>query len=418
MPSRALTIAALLASSAAFGADPGQLALSVNAQTEFDRVALSATPQLRDTSACILAQSALVPVAPPEEQPLVHFRKGFCTLAQANITGDAAAYKDAAGEFDRAIQVWPARLAVLAKKRQPPESVSSGLRILAQIARLENHSAATDAAARELETAVDRHDCPAGVMSTQLCERLIAVGRQWQGWLALRDGNLEAAARDFQSTPGWSPWVAGLEAFRRRQYAEAAADDQRAVADWDAAHRQSPLPLFTGIAPPVDLSDAHTGLGGAQLLAGNPAAAIASLTEAARESPANARAFYLRARAHEAAGNVELAQTDYSLASRTAFAYAQDLSSGEAHLYRGIYLYRRRQFAQAEDEFSSALNFDISTALRPDASAWRRLAAVAEGSCGASRAALEQALPMVSPYFPKDEARAAMAACTAASERQ
>ena len=107
----------------------------------------------------------------------------------------------------------------------------------------------------------------------------------------------------------------------------------------------------------------------------------------------------------------EAALADYSLASRTALADAQDLSSGEAHLYRGVLLYRRKDYSHAEDEFSSALNFDISTTLRPDAEAWRHMAAVAAGSCGSSRAALEESLTQVTPYFPKDEARALAAAC-------
>jgi Tfp pilus assembly protein PilF len=160
------------------------------------------------------------------------------------------------------------------------------------------------------------------------------------------------------------------------------------------------------------MSGAYTELGGAQLLAGNPSAAVGSLTLAVKESSSNARALYLRARAEEVAGRAEAADSDYSLASRTAFANARDLASGEAHLYRGILLYRRRQYPAAEDEFSSALNFDIAATLRADAAAWRRLAAVVSGSCGASRSALEQALPAASPYFPKDEARAALAACT------
>jgi tetratricopeptide (TPR) repeat protein len=394
-------------------ADDVQLALSLRAQSDFDRVALAAAPPLRDATACIQSEAAIIPVATPEELPIVHFRKGYCTLASAGITRDPAAWRDAADEFDRVREAWPARAAVLARRRQPAEPVSSGVRVLAQIARLEANDAELAIAAVELGDAINAHACPVGVMAPQLCEEIVGIGRQWQGWMALRANDLDAATRDFAATPGWSPWVAGRMAFRRARYAEAAADDQRALADWNAARRVDPLPVLARIAPSIDLSDAYAELGGAQFLAGNSIGAISSLTQAVKERSSNARAIYLRARAQEAAGHADAAESDYNLASRTALANATDLASGEAHLYRGILLYRRRQYPAAEDEFSSALSFEIVGPLRADAGAWRRLAAVVSGSCGASRAALEQALPAVSPYFPKDEARSAMAACGA-----
>jgi len=102
------------------------------------------------------------------------------------------------------------------------------------------------------------------------------------------------------------------------------------------------------------------------------------------------------------------------LASRTAFAAAPGKPSGEAHFYRGILLYRRADWPRAEDEFADALNFDIPAAMRSDASAWRNLAAVVGGSCGASRGSLERSLTTVSPDFPKDDARLALAACVTA----
>jgi hypothetical protein len=57
------------------------------------------------------------------------------------------------------------------------------------------------------------------------------------------------------------------------------------------------------------------------------------------------------------------------------------------------------------------LNFAIPDNLRSDAAAWRHLAAVAGGSCAAEREYLESSLAAVSPYFPKQEARAAAASC-------
>jgi tetratricopeptide (TPR) repeat protein len=124
---------------------------------------------------------------------------------------------------------------------------------------------------------------------------------------------------------------------------------------------------------------------------------------------------FLRARAKDMSGQTDGAIADYSLAARTALAKAQDLSSGDGHLYRGIMLYRRKDFARAEDEFSSALNFAIPAELRADAVAWRRMAAVAGGSCAGGRHYLEEALPQASPWFPADEARTLMAACQSSS---
>lgn len=396
-------------------ADDVQLALTLRAQTDFDRVILSGAPMLRDATACIQSEAALSPVAPPEDQPVVHFRKGYCTLAEAGITRDLSAWQGAAAEFDRALSAWPLRVAALMRKKLPMEPAPSAFRVLAEVARLEANDGASDGA---LASAMGTRSCPAGPISPALCEEVLGIGRQWLGWLALRSGDLGAAARDFADTPGWNSWVAGRQALLSARYSEAVADDLRAIADWTAARRQEPLPMLARIAPPADLSAAYTELGGAQLLARNSTAAIASLTQAVKERSTNAQALYLRGRAEEIAGRADAAQSDYSLASRVAFANATDLATGEAHLYRGILLYRRARYSEAEDEFSSALNFDIAAGMRADAGAWRRLAAVKTGACGASRAALEQALPTVSPYFPKEEARTAMAVCSESPARE
>jgi tetratricopeptide (TPR) repeat protein len=148
------------------------------------------------------------------------------------------------------------------------------------------------------------------------------------------------------------------------------------------------------------------------LLAGDCAGAIIALDRAANVSRENARAFYLRALARERSGHLEDALSDYNLASRAAFASAPELASGDAHLYRGILLYRRKDYARAEAEFSSALNFGIAPSLRADAIAWRHLAAVAQGGCQDSREFLGRSLSIVSPFFPRQEAQAVAAACS------
>jgi tetratricopeptide (TPR) repeat protein len=168
--------------------------------------------------------------------------------------------------------------------------------------------------------------------------------------------------------------------------------------------------LAARLAPQPDRANALEDWGGAQLLAGDVSKAISTLDSAVKIAPNPARALFLRARAEELAGRMEPAMADYSLAARTSLAHAQNLASGEAHLYRGILLYRRKDFEHAENEFASALNFEIPNGLRPDAISWRHMAAVAGGACG-SRAMLEDSLGAVSPYFPKDEARSAASSC-------
>ena len=106
---------------------------------------------------------------------------------------------------------------------------------------------------------------------------------------------------------------------------------------------------------------------------------------------------------------------DLELASRTAFANdSVPGAGGQAHLYRGVALYRKKDFTRAEQEFSSALNFDSGPA-KEDATAWRHMAAVAGGSCGTSASMLEQSLDRTSSYFPKDEAEALLKRCPARS---
>jgi tetratricopeptide (TPR) repeat protein len=411
-----VSLLTLLAATALFAADEQQVALMLKAQSDFDRVQLAAVPPLRDTAACIQTQAAMLPVALPEDLPLVHFRKGYCTLAEATITHDQADFRAAATEFEKAIETWPGRVAAMVKKKLPAEPVSSGLRVLAQVARLDAggmDDTALERAGRELAAAAETRSCPPGVMTVGLCGSVLDTGRQWQGWLELRRGNFTEAARDFSpaTAPGWAAWARGKYVFRDRNYTAAASEYRKAVNDWQARRGQESMPLLERIAPPVELASAYTELGGAQFLAGDRTGAIATLNQAVKAAPLNARALFLRARAKESTGQGDAALTDYSLAARTAFASAQDLSSGEGHLYRGILLYRRKSFAQAEEEFSNALNFNIPADVRADAVAWRRMAAVAGGSCLAGRTFLAEALPKASPYFPSDEADALLAAC-------
>ncbi len=404
-------IVILMAVSALWAADEQQLALVLKAQTDFDRMQLATTPQLRETSACIQSQAALLPVTPRTEVPLIHFRKGLCTLIGATITHQAGDFTAAAAEFDAAVQTWPARL------EKPPkgilvEPVASAVPVLAGIARLEAEpdDATKKAVGKAIADALAKPACSAGVMSVADCQAILQVGRQWLGWIALRDNRLDEAAQYFSGN-GWPEWVAARQAFEQRNYSRAVEQYRRAIQAWNDLISQPAPTLPTRLGPHPDMGSALTDLGGAELVAGHTTEAIATLDSSIKRAPGRAWTFYLRARAKDAAGQTDAAFSDYNLASRTAFAGAQDLVSGEAHLYRGVMLYRRKDFVSAEDEFSSALNFEIPANLRPDAVAWRHLAAVAQGSCTAARDELQRALPAASPYFPIAEAQTAIAAC-------
>jgi tetratricopeptide (TPR) repeat protein len=410
-------LCALLWSSPLLAADQGQLALALKAQTDFDRVALAAQPQLSDTALCMQSQAAILSVSPPEELALLHYRMGYCQLAAGAITHANRDSLSAAAEFDKAIESWPVST-YKGGKNQPPQPVSSGLRVLAWLARVQGW---TDDAVRgrarlEIASALVSPSCTANLMSPDFCRQLLSTGRQWLGWMALLQNDIDAAAKNFAGSDesGWPAWVAARKQFEDGKYREAVAQYSRAIEIWKSVWREPGPSFLRRLGPKPNLYTALADLGGAQLLAGDTKSAIASLDAAIQADPLSARDFYLRARAKEVAGLGEQAIADYNLASRTAFANAKDMVSGEAHLYRGILLYLRKDFVRAEDEFASAVNFAIADNLRSDATAWRHLAAVAGGSCAAGREYLERSLAAVSPYFPKQEARAAAASCATA----
>jgi tetratricopeptide (TPR) repeat protein len=284
------------------------------------------------------------------------------------------------------------------------------------VARLqaEPDDAGVRRAEQEISAALQGPPCTAGIVTLNSCQAALRTGRQWLEWIAFERGDLDSAARNFEGSGavGWNEWVGGKQAFRASKYKESASQCRLAVDAWKRAQQEPAPSVMVSLAPKPDMGEALTDFGGSLLLAGDSAAAVAVLDEAIQRAPANSRAFYLRARAKGLMGQTEASLADYNMAARTAFAAARDLASGEAHLYRGILLYRRKDYPRAEGEFSSALNFEIPAGLRGDAVAWRHLAAVAEGACSASRELLEQSLGGVSPFFPRDEAGAMINGCS------
>jgi tetratricopeptide (TPR) repeat protein len=385
-----------------FAADPRQLTLALQAEAEFTRVEQSALPDGAAAASCEQAQAAWLAWISISEKPLAYYRKGYCALA-------GGGFKRGAAEFERAIESWPESFKPA--KGQATEPVSSALRALVWIAHLNAgvEGSELSRAENELAMAVETHNCTGGVMPAMTCEQTLQSAREWLGWIGLERGDLYQAAKYFNASGAWSRWVAAEQAFRGRDYSAASAEYAHAVESWQTAWNGAP-PLAQRLRPSMPRGRALEAFGAARLLAGSAPAAVQTLDEAVRLNPSNPRPIFLRARAKELAGDAQAAIADYVLASRVAFA-ASESDSGEAHLYRGIALYRRNEPARAEDEFANALNFEISAALRPDASAWRHLAAVTSGSCGSEREELERAAAAASPYFPRPEAHAALAAC-------
>src|SRR4051812_10908021 len=95
--------------------DPDRLALELKAQTDFDRVRMTALPTLSDAGACVQSQAALLSVIAPEEVSLNRFRKGYCELAEAVVTNSPEEFMAAAADFDLAVEAWSARMAKTAK---------------------------------------------------------------------------------------------------------------------------------------------------------------------------------------------------------------------------------------------------------------------------------------------------------------
>jgi tetratricopeptide (TPR) repeat protein len=421
---RAPLLALIAISACCLYADQLELGLAGRAQSDFDRVELSSQPQIQETNACVQSQVAAIAVAPRAELASLYFRKGYCELIGATLNHGSGDFQQAAASFQKSIEAWPD-----SPGRNPkngyPQPVPSGLRILAAISPLEGGRVMGEgwmAAGKEIFAAVEPPVCPSFVLPPSLCQSLLQVGYEWVGWIALKRGDLIEARRDLASVTesAWARWITGQQAFHDRDYQQASDQYQQAVRLWTRAV-SNPTNIAERLEPQPDLPVVWMQLGEAQLLAGYLPAAVASLDTAIKASaikanPSLARAIYYRARAEELQGLAEPALADYTLASRTAFANAENLKSGEAHLYRGILFFRRKDYAHAEDEFSSALNFEIPADLLPDAEAWRHMAAVAGGACGASRQFLEDSLARVSPLFPKQEARKIAAACPLSPE--
>jgi tetratricopeptide (TPR) repeat protein len=407
----------LAAAAALDAADEQKLALDASAQSAFQQVFTAAAPDMAAANRCVQAQAMLLSVSTPDETPSIAFRKAYCALAAALATDDRAGFSKAAEDFDDAIAD-----ATSPGRQRVAQAAPAVWRTLAAVARL-NSGATGESQEKRLTAAVDADgglntaDCQRDDVSRQFCRSVQQVGNAWLGKIALDGSDPFAAERRFANANAlaWSEWIAGILAYRRGDYSSAASDYGRAIASWRG---ERPAALVDRLDPRPAMSGMLADWAGAQLASGDLNAAAANLDTALKQDPANARAFFLRAIAEERLGRDAAATEDYDRASRAALAKTGEEASAEAHFYRGIVFYRRKEFVRAENEFDSALSANIAVPWKADAQAWRHLAAVSAGACGASRDYLDRALGSVSPYFPKPEASAAARACTAATELQ
>jgi len=136
---------------------------------------------------------------------------------------------------------------------------------------------------------------------------------------------------------------------------------------------------------------------------GDLAIAIATLNSALEAGP-DARAFYLRARARELAGQTDASLADYNLAARAAFASAVNCPVGGSPVPRhsalpaqGFRARGRRVCELSQPGYTGSApagRFRLAASLRRGCGLLRRRAGI-----------LKQSLHAASPFFPKKRPR-------------
>src|SRR5688572_24167170 len=143
------------------------LPIDQKAQGDFDKVDAAPRPALRDAMACAQSQAAWISILKPQQRYIGHYRRAYCQLFGALLSGDSSAFQAAERDFSDAITNWPAK---------GGSAIPAGLRVLALIARLEGGRAADahPTIARDLQAAIADPACgPSPVMSTTFCKALI-----------------------------------------------------------------------------------------------------------------------------------------------------------------------------------------------------------------------------------------------------
>lgn len=383
----------------------------LKARQDFDKVDLSARPSLQDALVCAQSQTPALAATRSDQHFEIFYRRAYCELFAGIAGGESAQFQAAARDFTQAGAAWPP------KSR---DEIPAGLRVLVWVARLEQGRTAANYpdANRELEAAItgvswERLCPPSPVMNQAFCKSLVETGRAWLGWLSYRVQNLEGAATvlaPIRQSP-WALWVAGRQAQRLDRTPEAADNYAKALAAWAAAEKSPNPDLIAQLGPKPDLAAMYYELGLANFAVTRHDLAITAFDQAVSRAPSNSHAVFVRARAKEALGLDTPALADYKLAAENAKS-SNDLTwpVGEAHYYRGVLLYRKKDYAGAGAEFSSAEGAKLLDIPQADVTAWRGLAEVAGGACQSGER-LDSSLRVASVRFPKDEADALVMNC-------
>jgi tetratricopeptide (TPR) repeat protein len=382
-------------------------AITSKAKLDFEKVDAEPIPNIQDTNSCMQSNAAAVAAVRPEERYLVYYRKGYCELFAAVLTGAPDIFQAAAKDFTEAIANWPKKLA-----SRPP----AGLRAMVSIARLEQGRMADSIpdVPRDLASATSDPKCElTPVMSVSFCAAVIDTARTWLGWMAWRKNDYQQAAQILQPLKNsvLGMWTSAALAQEEKSLDEAAPLYEKVLQALLAAERTPNPEVVTLLGPKLDAAAAHYQLGLIEYARQRYDAAITHFDFAVKASPKNSYAIFLRARSKEALRLNQPALDDYALAAQTARAESDtNWSIGQAYFQRGLLYYQAKDYARADAEFSTALSARLTEVQPADVTAWRSMTAVAGGNCKSSDA-LESSAKAASGQFPKAQADALVYDC-------
>jgi tetratricopeptide (TPR) repeat protein len=386
--------------------------LSAKAKADFEKADSEPIPTIVSTLACVQSNAAALPVVRPDERYVTYYQKGYCELFSAISSGSSDSFQAAARDFSETIANWPKKFT------SPPPG---GLRALIAISHIEQGRMVDSYpdTARDLAAVVAERSCaPTPVIGARFCNSLIDTARTWLGWLSYQKNDFEEAARVFeplaQANPPrpWMLWVSALQAEREKHLELAAALYEKTLAVWSAAENSPAPDTVTLLGPKLDAASIHFQLALTDYARQRYDPAITQLDAAIKGSPKNSYAIFLRARSKEALHLDIAAMEDYVLAAKTARANNESgWNVGLASYYRGLLLYRAKDYSHAEAEFSNALSGKLGEVPQPDVTAWWRLAGISARGCDGPLDPLESALKAASNQFPKAQANAILFGC-------
>ncbi len=375
----------------------------------------TAIPEMDETTACVESNAAALALVKADERFLIYYRKGYCELFGALSTEASRGFQAAAQDFTETIANWPKKAGAT-----PPR----GLRGLIAIAHIEQGRMADSYPdiERDLSQVVNNPGCsPTPLMAVSFCNAVVDTARTWLGWLSYIKNDFPKAAfllepllQRSPPTP-WATWIAGRMAQRTKdQAAQAAALYEQTLERWSAAEKSRNPDVVTMLGPKLDTSSVHYHLGLADYSRQLYDAAVKQFDACLKESPKNSYAIFLRGRAKEALKLDGAAVEDYAQAAQMAHENNDaGWNVGQAHYYRGVLLFRSKDFLRAESEFSNALKSRLGDIPPQDAAAWKALAAVSGSGCRLSVDQLEAAANAATSNFPKASAAGVIFDCRA-----